>query len=176
MIHMIGNKHSGYGPDGRRLYFKGGGGGGQVKYDNLEQLYEEQAASARLLRGIAETNLPGATDAYVGEVQNVLAPDFADRRANLAGADLNGLSGLNDWIKCIQVEDWPITYTSDVMQIGCQRHIFDAWRNFSDAEIRAMDGRKALAFWTKWKAAIFQIIEMAPAKPTKPVEDTGASA
>jgi len=23
MIHMIGNKHSGHGPDGRRLYFKG---------------------------------------------------------------------------------------------------------------------------------------------------------
>lgn len=87
MIHMIGRKHSGHGQDGRRLYFKGGGGEG-VKYDNLEKLYEEQAASARLLRGIAETNLPGATDAYVGEVQNVLAPDFADRRANLAGADM----------------------------------------------------------------------------------------
>ena len=88
MIHMIGNKHSGYGPDGRRLYFKGGDGGGQVKYDNLEKLYEEQTASARLLRGIAEANLPGATEAYVGEVQNVLAPDFAERRANLAGADM----------------------------------------------------------------------------------------
>lgn len=73
-----------------RYYIGGGGGGGGdgVKYDNLEKLYEEQAASARLLRGIAETNLPGATDAYVGEVQNVLAPDFAERRANLAGADM----------------------------------------------------------------------------------------
>lgn len=73
-----------------RYYIGGGGGGGGdgVKYDNLEKLYEEQATSARLLRGIAETNLPGATDAYVGEVQNVLAPDFADRRANLAGADM----------------------------------------------------------------------------------------
>lgn len=88
MIHMIGSKHSGHGQDGRRLYFKGGGGGGQVKYDNLEKLYEEQAASARLLRSVAEANLPGATQAYVGEVQNVLAPDFADRRANLAGADM----------------------------------------------------------------------------------------
>ena len=55
------------------------------------------------------------------------------------------------------------------MQIGCQRHPLDAWRNFSDAEIRAMDGRKALAFWTKWKEWIFQTIEMAPAKPTAPV-------
>lgn len=88
MIHMIGSKHSGHGPDGRRLYFKGGGGSDGVKYNNLENLYAEQTASARLLRNIAETNLPGATQAYVGEVQNALAPDFAERRANLAGADM----------------------------------------------------------------------------------------
>ena len=89
--------------------------------------------------------------------------------ADLADANLNGITGLNDWIKCIQIEDWPITYTAEVMQIGCQSHQFAAWQNFSDAEIRAMSGRKALAFWTKWKEWIFQTIEMAPAKPTAPV-------
>ena len=94
MIHMIGNKHSGYGPDGRRIYFKGGGGGDQVKYDNLEKLYGEQTASARLLRNIAEANLPGATQAYVGEVQNVLAPEYANRQANLAGADMAGANAM----------------------------------------------------------------------------------
>ncbi|WP_081750632.1 pentapeptide repeat-containing protein [Paracoccus pantotrophus] len=99
------------------------------------------------------------------------------RGAYLRGANLNGVCGLNDWIKNIQIEDWPISYTSEVMQIGCQRHTFDAWRNFSDAEIRAMDGRKALAFWRKWKSWIFQTIEMAPAQPTKaadPVETEAA--
>ena len=70
------------------------GGGGQVKYDNLERLYDEQAASARLLRGIAEQNLPGATQAYVGEVQNVLAPDYANRQANMAGADMAGANAM----------------------------------------------------------------------------------
>ncbi len=94
MIHLIGNKHSGHGPDGRRLYFKGGGSGGQVKYDNLERLYDEQAASARLLRGIAEQNLPGATQAYVGNVQNVLAPDYASRQAGMAGADMAGANAM----------------------------------------------------------------------------------
>lgn len=93
MIHLIGNKHSGHGPDGRRLYFKGGGGG-QVKYDNLERLYDEQAASARLLRGIAEQNLPGATQAYVGNVQSVLAPGYANRQANMAGADMAGANAM----------------------------------------------------------------------------------
>ena len=97
--------------------------------------------------------------------------------ANLDGADLNGITGLNDWIKNIQIEDWPISYTSEIMQIGCQRHPLDAWRNFSDAEIRAMDGRKALTFWHKWRETIFKIIEMAPAQPTKaadPVETEAA--
>ena len=99
------------------------------------------------------------------------------RGANLRGANLNGVCGLNDWIKNIQIEDWPISYTSEIMQIGCQRHPLDAWRNFSDAEIRAMDGRKALTFWRKWRETIFKIIEMAPAQPTKaadPVETEAA--
>jgi len=89
MFHMIGRQCDGYGPDGRRRYFKGGGGDA-VKYDSLEALYEEQANSARLLREQAEANLPGAVNAYVGEVQDVLAPDYAERRANLAGADMAG--------------------------------------------------------------------------------------
>ena len=87
MIHLIGNKHSGYGPDNRRLYFKGGGGG-QVKYENLEKLYEEQAASAGLLRGIAQQNLPGATQAYVDSVQAVTSPGYAERQAGMAGTDM----------------------------------------------------------------------------------------
>jgi hypothetical protein len=33
------------------------------------------------------------------------------------------------------------------MQIGCQYHSLDAWQNFNDAEIAAMDGRAALRFW-----------------------------
>ena len=99
------------------------------------------------------------------------------RGAYLRDADLNGVCGLNDWIKNIQIEDWPISYTSEIMQIGCQRHPLDAWRNFSDAEIRAMDGRKALTFWHKWRETIFKIIEMAPAQPAKaadPVETEAA--
>ena len=103
---------------------------------------------------------------------NLARADLA--RADLAGADLvdanlAGITGLNDWIKCIQIEEWPITYTDEEMQIGCQRHPIALWETFSDAEIRAMDGRKAVAFWSKWKEWIFQTIEMAPAKPTAPV-------
>ena len=83
------------------------------------------------------------------------------------------LDVMGERVMQITVDDWPISYTSEIMQIGCQRHPLDAWRNFSDAEIRAMDGRKALTFWHKWRETIFKIIEMAPAQPTKtadPVE------
>lgn len=82
----IHTKFNGY-DAGRRLYFKGGGGGA-VKYDSLEKLYEEQAASAGLLRQIAESNLPSATQAYVGNVQGVLSPDYLTRQAGMAEADM----------------------------------------------------------------------------------------
>ena len=112
-------------------------------------------------------NLGFAVKVAVNANANLAGANLA--HANLAGANLNGITGLNDWIKCIQIEDWPITYTDEDMQIGCQRHPIALWETFSDAEIRAMDGRKAVAFWSKWKAWIFQAIEMAPAKPTAPV-------
>ena len=109
---------------------------------------------------------------------NLRGADLRDadlRGANLRDADLNGVCGLNDWIKNIQIEDWPISYTSEIMQIGCQRHPLDAWRNFSDAAIHAMDGRKALTFWHKWRETIFKIVEMAPAQPTKAADNAEAA-
>ena len=112
---------------------------------------------------LANANLANADLAHA----DLAGADLAG--ADLAHANLNGITGLNDWIKCIQIEDWPITYTAEVMQIGCQSHQFAAWQNFSDAEIRAMSGRKAMTFWHKWRETIFKIIEMAPAKPTAPV-------
>ena len=127
---------------------------------------------------LADADLAGAylAGAYLADA-NLARADLAGANlagANLAGANLNGLSGLNGWVKCIQIEDWPITYTSEVMQIGCQRHSHEEWRGFSDAEIRRMDGMKALTFWHKWKGWIFQTIEMAPALPTKPANTEGS--
>lgn len=91
--------------------------------------------------------------------------DLSD--ANLRGANLRGANGVNNHIKCIQIDTYPITYTAEVMQIGCQRHSLAEWAEFSDAQIRAMDGSKALAWWKKYSAWIFATIELCPAKPTK---------
>ena len=87
-------------------------------------------------------------------------------RANLYGANLSGANGLNDYLKCIQIDQYPITYTSDALQIGCERHAISDWADFDDHRIAKMDGKYALKFWRKYKAWIFQTIEMCPAKPT----------
>ncbi len=87
--------------------------------------------------------------------------------ANLSRASLDGASGVNEFIKCIQIDTYPVTYTAEVIQIGCQRHTHQEWAEFTDAEIRAMDGNKALEWWTKYKTWLFQTIQMCPAAPTK---------
>jgi len=92
-------------------------------------------------------------------------------RANLSGADLScadlyGASGVNNYVKCIQIDQYPITYTSDALQIGCERHLISEWADFDDHRIAEMDGKDALKFWRKYKAWIFQTIELCPAKPT----------
>lgn len=83
MIH----KYDGYGPDGLRRLYKGGGGG-SAKYDNLEELYKEQTESARLLREQAEANLPGAVKSYVDETKQVLDPGYAETQAARAATDM----------------------------------------------------------------------------------------
>jgi len=88
--------------------------------------------------------------------------------ANLRGADLSNakLSDANLWstignqrqIITIQTDVWQIVYTSDVMQIGCQRHSINDWLVFSDDHISKMDS-KALDFWKKWKPILVLILE-----------------
>jgi len=86
--------------------------------------------------------------------------------ADLCGADLSGANGVNDYLKCIQIDQYPITYTSDALQIGCERHAISDWADFDDHRIAEMDGKDALKFWRKYKDWIFQTIELCPAKPT----------
>jgi len=86
--------------------------------------------------------------------------------ANLSGVNLFGVNCANDFIKLIQIETYPITYTDEVLQIGCERHKISEWREFDNRRIADMDGKSALKFWAKYKDWIFQTIELCPAKPT----------
>ena len=87
------------------------------------------------------------------------------RSANLGGADLYGLSGNMKELKSIQINDYQITYTAEVIQIGCERHAIDEWRDFDNRRIADMDGKCALKFWKEWKTWLFELIEKSPATP-----------
>jgi hypothetical protein len=86
------------------------------------------------------------------------------RGANLWGANLWGCSGERNRIKSIFVSDvYAITYTSEVLQIGCQSHKISDWWDFEDRRIAEMDGKTALTFWREWREVIRMIIEKSPA-------------
>lgn len=102
--------------------------------------------------------------------------------ANLYGADLYGadlfgadLSGANLYdtignmreIKSLQTDRYPITYTAEVMQIGCENHTLAEWWEFDDQTIYSMNPPHSLPWWGKWKPILLEIIEEAsPATPT----------
>ena len=81
------------------------------------------------------------------------------RDANLRDANLWGVGGNMEEIRSMKIETFPITFTKDVLQIGCKRYLIEEWRNFSDEDINNMDDR-ALAFWKKWKDFIFTAISL----------------
>jgi hypothetical protein len=73
--------------------------------------------------------------------------------ADLRDANLSGCIGNSLEIKTIQCKYWTVTYTKDVIQIGCENHSIEEWFNFTDDEIAAMDVN-ALTFWSKYKDVI----------------------
>ena len=86
--------------------------------------------------------------------------------ANLKDANLRGCNGNLIHIKSVFCERYPVAYTADVMQIGCQRHPITDWWEFGDERILEMDGVYALKWWRIWKPILKQIIEMSPAEAT----------
>jgi len=62
-------------------------------------------------------------------------------------------------IKSMQLGTYNITFTSKVLQIGCENFEISEWRKFSDSRITGMDAG-ALEWWNKWKDFIFKAIEL----------------
>jgi len=93
------------------------------------------------------------------------------RSADLRSADLRYAAGNSEHIKSIFVSEvYPIVYTVDYLQIGCERHLISDWANFDDRRILKMDGKRALEFWKSFKDFIFMSIQIAPAAATGFVE------
>jgi hypothetical protein len=92
----------------------------------------------------------------------------------LGGANLGG-AGNNAEIRLIQTGVYEVSYTADVMQIGCKKFPIADWWAFSDEEIAAMDENKALPFWRVWKPILQNIIATAPATATTPQDNQEAA-
>ena len=146
---------------------------------NLSDAYLSGAnLSGAYLSGanLSDANLSGAnlSDAYLrgAYLRGAYLSDANLREIN----ELWGTSGNCREVKAIQCDLWPVTYTAEHMQIGCQFHNLSEWWHFTDEEIGEMDSR-ALEWWNVWKPILQSIIEISPAVPggLKP-EDPAASA
>lgn len=87
--------------------------------------------------------------------------------ANLKGINLCHALGNNKEIRNMDEGEpltYSVTYTSDVIQIGCKNHSYRQWANFTDEQIDSMDSL-ALAFWKENKDSIFKYISENPASP-----------
>ena len=88
--------------------------------------------------------------------------------AILRGAKMWGCAGNRREIKSIFISEiYPITYTSEYLQIGCELHKISEWWSFDDGRIEQMEGDEALDFWSENKEFIKMTIEKYPAAETK---------
>ena len=81
---------------------------------------------------------------------------------NLEGAYLMGCTGNDKEIRNINGLHYPITYTKDILQIGCEKHTPQEWYGFTDDIIDEMDVN-ALDFWARHKERIFKHMQEFPA-------------
>ncbi len=105
----------------------------------------------------AKTNLRSA-DLRSADLRSAELSYANLRYADLSSADLRCMGDMR-FIFTMQLDTWPISFTADTLQIGCQRHSIAEWKAFDDDRISSMDS-KALAFWRKWKDFIFKAIEL----------------
>jgi len=133
---------------------------------------EEAISQGANLRGanLEGANLRGANlrDANLRDA-NLEGANLWDanlRYANLEGANLRGanLDGANLWDANLQgAKNTPLIINglrwavfisgTGFMRIGCQNHSVEAWKNFTDEEIKIMDSN-ALEFWSKYKTML----------------------
>ncbi len=84
------------------------------------------------------------------------------RAANLRAANFTGVIGNLREIKSLQIDNWPIAYTKNILSIGCKQFPIESWWGFDDHEIDGMSSG-ALKWWKEWKNILMKIIEISPA-------------
>jgi len=84
--------------------------------------------------------------------------------ANLSGANLSGAKIIDDITVTkapIQISGlyWPVTIWDEHLQIGCELHSHEEWRNYSDDEWLKMGGKEALYLKRKQFPAIIALCD-----------------
>lgn len=79
--------------------------------------------------------------------------------AILSGADFKYCTGNNREIKSLQLGTYLVSYTKDILNIGCKSYTLDKWKKFTNEEINRMD-HKALTWWKLNKDLIIKLVEM----------------
>ena len=92
------------------------------------------------------------------------------RSANLSENKLWSTTGNGINVMFLQTDQYDITYTAEVMQIGCEQHDIKDWWKFDDERINSMDRGTSLEWWKVWKPILKKMIKASPAKPTGYVE------
>jgi uncharacterized protein YjbI with pentapeptide repeats len=82
--------------------------------------------------------------------------------ASLIGASLIGAIGNMREIKSAQFDQWAVTWSADVLAIGCEQHAIEKWRNADPRWIAAMDS-SAGDWWSRYGALVLQLIDASPA-------------
>ena len=88
---------------------------------------------------------------------NLINADLSD--ADLSDANLRYCIGNNIEVKSIQIGTYLVSYTKDILNIGCQSHTHLKWKSFCDNDILSMDGKRALDWWSLYKHIIFELID-----------------
>jgi hypothetical protein len=65
-------------------------------------------------------------------------------------------------IKSAQFDQWAVTWSADVLAIGCQQHAIEEWRNADPRWIAAM-APGASDWWSRHGALVLQLIDASPA-------------
>jgi uncharacterized protein YjbI with pentapeptide repeats len=133
--------------------------GANLRWANLQEaeLHGANLSGANLkgadLRwaNLQETNLAGA---------NLCCANLQE--AELHGANLKGAIGNMSEIKSAQFDQWAVTWSADVLAIGCQQHAIEKWRNADPRWIAAMDSG-ATDWWSRYGAVVLQLVDASPA-------------
>jgi uncharacterized protein YjbI with pentapeptide repeats len=83
-------------------------------------------------------------------------------RADLSGANLSRAVGNMREIKSAQFDQWTVTWSADVLAIGCQQHAIKKWRNADPRWIAAMDP-DATDWWSRYGTIVLQLVDASPA-------------